>query len=545
MPSHHSGSSHSSSSHSSSSSSRSGSSRSSSHSSSSHSSSWGSSSRSSWGNSSRSSGSSSGGGLFGGLFVNQETNSRRSSRHSETSRSAPTVYRSSYVRDGSMRGSVIERSRSNQPRGYVAREHHDVEPIPHYGLFHNYYYYPLSWTDEATGQHYEKGYYDEDGKYYENVAFRRTDGVYQNVVCQCEYCDTVSKIDWTEGGPLICPQCGGTMKLLSALDEYTQDPLYQKTRKTPGYVDYADAGKKQRRRTLLRTILWIGLIVLVILGVSVMIHWTSNRTPQYNYTQPPAQAPSNVELFGNRVGLVRTAPGVYQISTDREYDRIMSWEPREDSYYEPESDLYLWYNTDVEPPLWQYWYEPISGGYGDYGWMEYENGSWYIEASYGKWIEVPAKYDTSPLWRIEDQEGIVVTPEDEDREEDLHTIPTHGADSPEDLKNPQRFNEIIYLERSGEGSYVITGNVGHDLEPVWQEAEQSYYEPSSGMWLWYNTGTEPNFWQYWYEPISADYTDSGWMKYENGSWYIEASYGDWIEVLPQYDTSLLWHIESD
>lgn len=453
-----------------------------------------------------------------------------------------------------MRGSVIERSRSNQPRGYVAREHHDIEPIPHYGLHHNYYYYPLSWTDEATGQRYEKGYYDEDGQYYENVVFRRSDGVYQNVVCQCEYCDTVSKIDWTEGGPLICPQCGGTMKRLSALDEYTQDPLYQKARQTPGYVDYADAGKKERHRTLRRAVLWIGLLVLVILGVSAMIRWTSNRTPQYNYTQPPEPALSNVELFGNRVGLVQTAPGVYRISTDREYDRIMRWVPDEDSYYEPESDLYLWYNRDVEPPLWQYWYEPISGDYGEYGWMEYEDGAWFIEASYGNWIEVPARYDTSPLWHIGASEGSVDapedggsadTPEEEDSGEDLRTIPPHGEDSPEDLKNPRLFNEIIYLERSGEDSYVITGNVDHDLEPVWQDAEQSYYEPESGLWLWYNTGAYPNFWQYWYRPISEAYGNSGWMKYENGSWYIEASPEDWIELPAQYDVSPLWHIESN
>ncbi len=548
MPSHHSGSSHSSSSHSSRSSSHSSSSRSSSHSSSSHSSSRRS-SGSSWSSSSRSSGGSSDGGLFGGLFLNQETNDRRSSRHSETSRSAPTVYRSDYVRGGSMRGSIIERSRSNQPRGYVAEEHDDAEPIVHYALHHNYCYYPLSWTDEATGRHYEKGYYDEDGQYYENVVFRRSDGVYKNVVCQCEYCDTINKIDWTEGGPLICPQCGGTMKLLSALDEYTQDPQYQQTRRSPGYVDYADAGKRERRKTLLRVCFCLGILALVILGAYSMIRWTSNRTPQYHYTQPaeynPAPEPdrTNLRLFGYRVGLVLTAPGAYRISTDREYDRIMRWELSENSYHEPESDLYLWFNTDVEPPLWQYWFEPISGDYGEYGWMEYEDGTWYVEASYGNWIKVPAKYDTSPLWHIEDSKGVVVTPGDGDSEEDLHTIPTHGDDSPEDLKNPQRFNEIIYLERSGEGSYVITGNPDHDLEPVWQEAEQSYYEPDSGLWLWYNTETEPNFWQYWYQPISGDYVESGWMKLENGTWYIEASPGDWIELPAQYDVSILWHIE--
>ena len=29
--------------------------------------------------------------------------------------------------------------------------------------------------------------------------------------------------------------------------------------------------------------------------------------------------------------------------------------------------VYLWYNTDVAPNLWQYWYDDIAGG-NYYGW---------------------------------------------------------------------------------------------------------------------------------------------------------------------------------
>ena len=83
------------------------------------------------------------------------------------------------------------------------------------------------------------------------------------------------------------------------------------------------------------------------------------------------------------------------------YDKQIRWSPSDDSYYDSASGLYLWYNTDVSPNLWQYWYEPISGDYGDYGWMEYEDGYWYIEVGEASWMEVPEEYDTSVLWHIE------------------------------------------------------------------------------------------------------------------------------------------------
>ena len=233
MPSSHSGSSHSSSSHSSSSHSSGGFS---SHSSSSHSSS----SHSSWSSGSSSWSSGSGSSSWGSSrSSNSGSRSSGPSRHSSSSRSAATKYRSSYVRSGSMAGSIIPRTRYNQPRGYVAGNHYNINPIPHYCVHHNYYYYPFSWTDEASGREYKKGYYDEEGKYYENVVFR-TNGTYKTVICKCEYCDTITKIDWTEGGPLICPQCGGTLTIVSALDEYTQDPNYEKVRTRADYVDYAD-----------------------------------------------------------------------------------------------------------------------------------------------------------------------------------------------------------------------------------------------------------------------------------------------------------------
>lgn len=490
-----------------------------------------------------------------------------------------------------MRGSVIQRSRVNQPEGYVAREHYSINPIPHYGVKHNYLYYPLSWTDVKTGKEYKKGYYDENGQYYETVVFRRTDGVYKNVVCQCEYCDTISKIDWTEGGPLICPQCGGTMKILSNLDEYTQDPMYPKVKAKEDYVDYADDeggyddGGSYSEITP-RIFVPIAVIFLIILGFIAFAasesgssrnndggydpahpaedgwvyygngtwvqykkwengHWQQNDGSGSEGNSSYGDPSYNPDRFGTEIWLRDLGHQTYAISDEANYDRVLVWDEGESSYYDQDSELWAWFNTEVDPPLWQYWYEPISQDYGDYGWMEYEDGLWYIEADEGEWIQVPEEYDTEPLWHIDMTEYSDASPEDldEDPAEDLHIVPIHGDDSSENLSNPEMFNEIIYLERSGDGSYVITGNPEHDLEPVWQDAEQSYYEAESGMWLWYNTEVDPPLWQYWYEPISGDFENFGWMEYEDGQWYIEIDYGDWIQLPEEYDATPLWHIE--
>lgn len=52
-------------------------------------------------------------------------------------------------------------------------------------------------------------------------------------------------------------------------------------------------------------------------------------------------------------------------------------------------------------------------------------------------------------------------------------------------------------------------------------------------------------WQYWYEGISSDYGEFGWMEFDYGEelWYIEIDQGDWIVLPEKYDKSRLWYIQ--
>lgn len=76
----------------------------------------------------------------------------------------------------------------------------------------------------------------------------------------------------------------------------------------------------------------------------------------------------------------------------------------------------------------------------------------------------------------------------------------------------------------------------------WNDDYDSYYDKISDCYFWYNA--EAKQWQYWFEDISSDYGDYGWMEYDpnDGNWYIEISDGNWIVLPNAYETSGLWHM---
>lgn len=88
-----------------------------------------------------------------------------------------------------------------------------------------------------------------------------------------------------------------------------------------------------------------------------------------------------------------------------ELGRNVSWSNEYDSYYDPQTDCYFFLNTDVEPEVWQYWFEGISSDYGNYGWMEYdyEEKRWYIQIGMNSWSILPSKYNNNPnLWHFKE-----------------------------------------------------------------------------------------------------------------------------------------------
>ena len=76
---------------------------------------------------------------------------------------------------------------------------------------------------------------------------------------------------------------------------------------------------------------------------------------------------------------------------------------------------------------------------------------------------------------------------------------------------------------------------------------EDWYDSDTQCWFWYNDEQSPYQWQYWYEGISSDYGDYGWMEYDmdEKDWYVEVSDGNWIHLPDTYDTSKLWHMTDE
>ncbi len=304
--------------------------------------------------------------------------SHSSSRSSSRSSSSHSSYRSSsgssYGSYGSgWRGNARpssasyrpSRTRTNQPTGYSASGGAASSFIRCHT--HDYVYYPSSWTDPDTGKYYSKGYYDEDGKYYDKIVTKKS-GHYETKY-SCEYCGSEVNLKWDEGQQPMCPNCGAA---LTSSREWVVDEIQEETTTSRPASDSSSGCLKV-------------LIIVAIIGI--------------------------LAFFTARIGINRNISNETQSSTETYDDSIyvnsigreIYWNDAYDSYYDEKTDCYLVYNDEVDPPIWQYWYEGISSDYGDYGWMEwdYDEKCWYIESGSDVWDELPSKYyDEGRLWHF-------------------------------------------------------------------------------------------------------------------------------------------------
>lgn len=311
--------------------------------------------------------------------------SHHTSRHSHSSHSSRSTSRTS--RSHSYNPMLPDRARYNQPNGYPNAA--GYLSTTHICRRHTYVYYDHDW--EYEGQSYQKGYYDENGEYYPNVAFKNSDNSY-NIYLKCAYCGSQYTLKWTEGELPKCESCGAIMDVA----DVPRDEIYN----GPDMV--AGLGKNPAS---IKYVIWlmISIIFFIQLIASVWIRSISSYDKMDSYTNTTV---NNTSIWGATVYLKEIEPGRYTIcDSDDDWDKYMYWDSSEDSYYDYTTGSYAWYNTKVSPNLWQYWFDDISGDYesAGYGWMEFEGDTWYIETSYNSWDKVPESYDTSDLWHIDNE----------------------------------------------------------------------------------------------------------------------------------------------
>ena len=306
--------------------------------------------------------------------------SRSRSRSSHSSRSRSSSYSGSHNYSSS--NTVSYRTRTNQPTGYSKHKKsaNYKSPVKYSAVKHDYIYYGMDWEDD--GKYYKKGYYDENGSFYEDIIFAR-DGQYHKRF-DCEYCNNNEYITWKEGTRPVCSNCGAEMN--------TSEIITDVCLAEPVDIDAQAKGLKIILGSLLGFILLpflmtFGMFAIIVILSSVIMFSSS----EYD-------AKTNVEIFGSTIYLKEIDENIYDISTQEDYDKKITWDYGEDCYYDSEADCFLWYNTDVSPNLWQYYYEGISTYYEDgCGWLECEGDTWYIETSPGNWEET---FTDDRFWHI-------------------------------------------------------------------------------------------------------------------------------------------------
>ena len=299
------------------------------------------------------------------------------SSHSHSSHSSHSHSSHSSRSSGSSRSysSRPVRARTNQPTGWSTAKHGNS--IRYDFRDHDYIYYPHSWTDE-NGNVFREGYYDENGIHYTNIAASNV-----QTTLTCQFCGTKSIWEWKEGTIPVCSNCGGQIKI----------------DKIDAAVNYGSEKRLNKKPLLIALFVYLGiniglpltyaLIMAVVLLSSII------------YKKLPIHKNSSTDPT-TRAAVVETQKMPSSVYV-KEINRTCYLDGED--YYDEESQCWFWYNTDVVPGQWQYWYEGISSDYGDYGWMEYDDdeGIWYIETSDGKWKKLPDKYDTETLWHFEDK----------------------------------------------------------------------------------------------------------------------------------------------
>ena len=261
---------------------------------------------------------------------------------------------------------------------------------------HDYMYYNESWCDETTGIIYQKGYYDEDGRYYDadSIAFKKPDGSYE-AHYKCDFCGTELEANWKEGFYPTCKNCGAEMQKTPVyIDEFINIEGFAQNRQM------SNSWVKPLVIILVTTMLVPVISMILFAFILVKVH---SGTDSYSYSDSTSyvetQPETNLEIYGTDIYLDELSDNIYRICTEQDdYEKHITWDYGANSYYDYDSNCYLWYNTDVSPNLWQYWYEDIAGS-NYYGWMECEGDDWYIVVSDTDWEKYDG--DTSKLWHIE------------------------------------------------------------------------------------------------------------------------------------------------
>ncbi len=242
-----------------------------------------------------------------------------------------------------------KRIRKNQPSGYYGNNHNNDLVIEYYCEEHDYLYYPESWTNEKTKWHYEKGYYDENGKHYITL-FLSEDGIYKGDLI-CSKCKAVNKgVLWSEEAMPSCRECGDSFE--DELRNIASDKIIKK-------VETYNP-KKQKKMHALKGI--IATVIILAIAITALI--LLNKYNKIEIPYPKTKITEETRYFE-------------EFKTECKYIDTFG------CYYNPENDCFIKGYKKGDKEEWSYWYYEVSSKYKDAGWIKYdaESDKWLVEVS--------------------------------------------------------------------------------------------------------------------------------------------------------------------
>ena len=312
-----------------------------------------------------------------------------SSSHSSFSGASPALRRNStgYRSRPSYYGKKDSELRFPTP----PRESYTYSNRVFYGNRHQYRYYPTSFI--LNGINYSAGYYDEEGTHYSNLEMQDEKG---NTVkyLTCEYCGCQAEYKPEDGAIPNCAHCGAPLKI----ENIEKDSAYQNLSSSDSRTD---GGTNSKGNKIVR---WIIILFVVYFILKIAFAVLLSTDDDYSgstggdasyYTSYSTAAD---QQYTGEILYLKRSGTAFVFSDINDYDKELVWDSSADSYYDESGNCWLWYNRDVSPSIWQYWFEGVSSAYGSSGWMEYENGNWYIEVSSGHWEQYNG--NVSQLWHI-------------------------------------------------------------------------------------------------------------------------------------------------
>lgn len=212
------------------------------------------------------------------------------------------------------------------------------------------------------------------------------------IVVTCDYCGSANTIEPYE--EKTCHHCGASLPSYNRSASNIAIDTVSSVNTSSTTDDYSVSKSYLLKLT---TACLVGFIPLLIV-LFVVFNLSANNGVS---SQPSA---NTYEKVAEQNYVDNSTNTGHQSVYVEALERSVPWNAEYETYYDENTDCYFFKNYDLEPPIWQYWFEGVSTPYDEYGWMEYDfdENCWYIQTNAETWEKYTGS--TDGLWHMNENE---------------------------------------------------------------------------------------------------------------------------------------------